>query len=178
MQQNIPFSPKKKHSQQCEIEHQKKKKKLIWVGYQNNQISGRYVTDTRPRYCRLPGSTLSSRRLSLEIIWGEEIGANFASKFNRDRPSATKKAWNCARWKSERRFRRCRRRGFARREARTDPEFRDVRWRHPTIPISGHACAIFHYKELLLMAASGREKYSDLSSFCFHIIVVQYVGFL
>jgi len=43
-----------------------------------------------------------------------------------------------------------RRRGFARREARTDPEFHDVRRRDPTIPISGHASAIFRYKELLV----------------------------
>lgn len=33
-------------------------------------------------------------------------------------------------------------------------------------------------KNCLLMAASGREKYSHLFSFCFHIIIVQYVGFL
>ncbi len=118
--------------------------------FEENQITGWYVTDTRPQSCRLPGSPLSSRRLSLKIIWGEKIGANFASKFSRDRPSATKKAWNCARWKIERRVRRCRRRGFARRQARTDPEFRDVRRRDPTIPISGHACAIFHNKELLV----------------------------
>lgn len=67
--------------------------------FEENQITGWYVNDTRPQPCRLPGSTLSSRRLSLKIIWGGKIGANFASKFSRDRPSATKKAWNCARWK-------------------------------------------------------------------------------
>jgi len=102
------------------------------------------------------GSTLSSRRLSLKIIWGGKIGANFASKFSRDRPSATKKAWNCARWKTQRRVRRCRRRGFARRQARTDPELRDVRRRDPTIQWSRLQFSIT--KNCLLMAASGREK--------------------